>query len=104
MGMSDIWIVMMVLALATAAVVIWGPEDVPASTSRKVMVQWDAEGMVWVAQSADVPGLVTEAASLDALMEKLQVMVSELLEENGVASGREARRPFQIVVAVGARA
>jgi len=48
-----------------------------------VHATWDDEAKVWVAQSEDVPGLVTEAENLDALMEKLRVMVPELLELNG---------------------
>ena len=38
-----------------------------------------------VAESEDVPGLATEAETLEDLMAKLTVMVPELLEENGVA-------------------
>ena len=40
---------------------------------------------VCVATSDDVPGLVTEAASIEALNEKLQSLVPELLQANGVA-------------------
>jgi len=43
---------------------------------------WDREAKVWVATSEDVPGLVNEAASTEELMEKLKVMVPELLEAN----------------------
>lgn len=48
-----------------------------------VRAEWDAEANVWVATSDDVPGLVTEADTLEALDSKLQVMVPELLEANG---------------------
>jgi predicted RNase H-like HicB family nuclease len=48
-----------------------------------VTAEWDAEAGVWVATSEDVPGLATEAATVDALMEKLKVMIPELLAENG---------------------
>jgi predicted RNase H-like HicB family nuclease len=41
---------------------------------------WDDEAKVWVATSEDVPGLVTEAVSLDILLPKLKVMIPELLE------------------------
>lgn len=47
-----------------------------------IHVAWDAEANVWVATSDDVPGLVTEADTLEALDSKLQVMVPELLEAN----------------------
>lgn len=49
-----------------------------------VIADWDDEARVWVASSEDVPGLVTEADSLEALAAKLAVMVPELLELNGV--------------------
>ena len=44
---------------------------------------WDDEAKVWVAESEDVPGLVTEAESSDALLKKLQTLIPELLELNG---------------------
>jgi predicted RNase H-like HicB family nuclease len=44
---------------------------------------WDAEASVWVTESADVPGLITEAATLEALSTKLETMIPELLEANG---------------------
>ncbi len=45
---------------------------------------WHADVAVWVATSEDVPGLTTEADSLDALQQKLRVMVPELLMLNQV--------------------
>ena len=39
---------------------------------------------MWIAESDDVPGLVAEAASPNALSQKLRVLVPELLELNGV--------------------
>ena len=41
---------------------------------------WDEEAQVWVAESTDVPGLCTEASSLELLQQKIQVMIPELLE------------------------
>lgn len=49
---------------------------------------WDDEAKVYVATSDDVPGLVTEAPDLEALMRKLRIMVPELLE----ASNRLRKR------------
>jgi predicted RNase H-like HicB family nuclease len=43
---------------------------------------WDGEAGVWVAESDDVPGLVAEAPTPDALETKLKVLVPELLELN----------------------
>ncbi|MBI4487940.1 MAG: DUF1902 domain-containing protein [Deltaproteobacteria bacterium] len=48
-----------------------------------VEATWDSEANVWVAESEDVPGLVTEAESPEALVEKLRVLIPELLELNG---------------------
>lgn len=49
-----------------------------------VNAEWDTEGNVWVATSEDVPGLITEADTLEDLQRKLVVMIPELLEANGV--------------------
>lgn len=54
---------------------------------------WDDEAAVWVAESDDVPGLATEAESIEALVGKLRHMVPELLELNG---GDAARAAFPI--------
>ena len=48
-----------------------------------VNARWDAAPEVWSADSDDIPGLATEAESVEALMQKLKVMVPELLEING---------------------
>lgn len=45
---------------------------------------WDKEALVWVAESKDVKGLVTEADSFEELREKLQRLIPELLEANGI--------------------
>jgi predicted RNase H-like HicB family nuclease len=47
-----------------------------------VNAEWDPEAKVWVASSDDVPGLITEANTVEALAEKLSVMIPELLEAN----------------------
>lgn len=47
---------------------------------------WDAEAEVWVATSEDVPGLVTEASTIEVLTEKLRVMIPELLVLNNIVS------------------
>ena len=51
-----------------------------------VRAQWDAEAAVWVAESADIPGLVTEADTLEALRAKLPAIISDLIEANGMIS------------------
>ena len=60
-----------------------------------VRAVWDDEVDVWVATSEDVPGLATEAATLDELMEKLKVMIPELLDENGFDDNGEI--PFRLL-------
>jgi predicted RNase H-like HicB family nuclease len=47
-----------------------------------VRAEWDEEAMVWVATSDDVPGLATEAMTMEDLIEKLKVMIPELLMAN----------------------
>ena len=53
-----------------------------ASLIYHVHADWDPEAAVWVATSNDVPGLATEAATLEALTERLRILVPELLEAN----------------------
>ena len=50
----------------------------------RVEAIWDGEAQVWVATSDDVPGLITEADTSEQLIEKLQVMIPELLQANGL--------------------
>lgn len=45
----------------------------------KVESFWDAEAKVWVATSPDVPGLATEADTIEALSQKLREMIPELM-------------------------
>lgn len=49
-----------------------------------IRVTWDPEVRVWVAESDDVPGLVLESGSFDALIERVRFAVPELLELNGM--------------------
>lgn len=48
----------------------------------EVRAHWDAEAKVWWAESDDVPGLVAEAPTHDALVEELRQLVPELLQLN----------------------
>ena len=50
----------------------------------KVMLTWDEEANMWVATSDDIPGLVLESNSYDALIEKVKIASPELLELNNV--------------------
>lgn len=63
-----------------------------------VNAEWDAEAKVWVATSDDVPGLVTEAGTVEALAEKLSVIIPELLEANGKLVGSAVREvPINLI-------
>ena len=44
-----------------------------------VHAKWDDEAEVWVAESSDLPGLVTEAETLPELQAKLENMIPDLL-------------------------
>lgn len=69
-----------------------------AGHTYTVRAEWDDEASVWVASSDDVPGLVTEAATLEGLMEKLRVMVPEMLELNGLlAADAAVLAPFKVI-------
>ena len=58
-----------------------------------VNLVWDDEAAVWIATSEDIPGLVLESGSFDALVERLRYAVPEMLELNGTAKG-----PLQLTV------
>lgn len=60
-----------------------------------IRAEWDDEARVWVATSDDVPGLATEAETVESLIEKLKVMIPELLEANGNPINHEV--PFEIL-------
>ena len=63
----------------------------------KVIAFWDREASVWVAESEDVPGLVTEAETVEQLVGKLRVLVPKLLEANGVLSAGAEDVPIRLV-------
>ena len=48
-----------------------------------VTLTWDNDAGVWIATSDDIPGLVLESGSFDALLERIRFAVPELLELNG---------------------
>jgi len=60
-----------------------------------IRAEWDEEARVWVATSEDVSGLATEGNTIEELVEKLKVMIPELLEANGESV--EAEVPFEIL-------
>jgi predicted RNase H-like HicB family nuclease len=60
-----------------------------------VRAEWDEEARVWVATSDDVPGLATENDTLEGLIEKLKILIPELLEANGATGENDV--PFEIL-------
>jgi predicted RNase H-like HicB family nuclease len=61
-----------------------------------VRATWDSEAAVWVAESEDVPGLITEAESIEVLEAKLPGLIQDLLgEEEG--EGQEIEVPVHII-------
>ena len=52
------------------------------SISKTVRVIWDGEAGVWVATSDDIPGLVMESGSFNALLERVRFAAPELLKSN----------------------
>lgn len=64
----------------------------------RVKAEWDPEAAVWVAESDDVPGLVAEAETVEALAEKLRVLIPELLDANGITPPTDDHDvPFNIL-------
>jgi len=63
----------------------------------QIQADWDDDAKVWVAISDDVPGLATEAETLEQLIEKLKSMVPELLALNGYPADGETAVPFEVV-------
>jgi predicted RNase H-like HicB family nuclease len=61
-----------------------------------VKATWDEEAQVWVASSDDVPGLATEADTIEGLLAKLRVMIPDLLDANGVTPAPPGEVPFQL--------
>lgn len=68
-----------------------------------VKATWDDEARVWVAVSDDVPGLVAEAEDVPQLVNKLTVLIPELLEANGVIPAAEAHASIPVELVTQAR-
>ena len=45
-----------------------------------VRAAWDDEAKVWYVQESDIPGLATEAGTLEELRRKVPLMIRDLLE------------------------
>ena len=64
----------------------------------KIEAFWDQEAQVWVAESSDILGLVTEADNLDRLTNKLKQMIPELLVSNHqIAIEKKQNIAFELI-------
>ena len=47
-----------------------------------IILTWDDEASVWIAESNDIPGLILEDNSFDTLVERVKIAVPDLLWHN----------------------
>lgn len=62
--------------------------------SYYVKITLDAEASVWYVEETNVPGLSTEAASVDAMLAKLDIMIPEMLADN---CNQFSAVPFELI-------
>ena len=64
-----------------------------------INVHWDDAARVWYVEDSDVPGLVAEAPTVEALQTLLRVRVPELLELNmpELLGSPEGQSSYEIV-------
>ena len=64
-----------------------------------INVQWDDEARVWYVDESNVPGLVAEAPTVEAMQALLRIRVREMLELNmpELLESRQARSSYEIV-------
>lgn len=63
----------------------------------RVRCEWDNEAGVWYVVETDVPGLSAEAETQEALVEKLRVMIPELMALNRPAADDAADVPVTLL-------
>jgi hypothetical protein len=54
-----------------------------------IHAEWDNDASIWSATSDDVPGLATEADSIEVLFNKLSSMIPELMVFNNLTNQPE---------------
>ena len=57
----------------------------------EILLNWDEEAQVWYCRSENIPGLILESGSLDALVERVRHAAPELLELMG-------REPANVII------
>lgn len=73
----------------------------------RFIVDFDAEAGVWYVCDSNLPGLQTEAESLDILIQKLRVMVPDLLDAIDARDGGDDGKgeiPLEVVLHVNSQA
>ena len=63
--------------------------------SYTITCLWDDEALVWYVAETDVPGLATEAPTLEEMEHKLRAIIPELLELN--VPGFAQPVPYELV-------
>ena len=48
-----------------------------------ILLTWDDEASVWIAESDDIPGLILESNSFDMLIDRVKTAIPDLLEIEG---------------------
>ena len=51
-----------------------------------IRMTWDEDSQVWIATSEEIPGLVLESGSYDALIERVRQAAPEIIALNGQES------------------
>jgi len=67
-----------------------------AKERYSVTCRWDDEAHVWYVSESNVPGLSTEADTVEQMEQKLRVMVPELLQLNEPSFTRR-QIPFELI-------
>lgn len=60
-----------------------------------IFTEYDDDAEVWVAISDDVPGLITEAETIEVLVNRLKILIPELMELNCGLTGSFS---FRVIV------
>ena len=64
----------------------------------QVTADWNAEARVWIVTSYDVPGLITEAATMEVLWQNLKIMIPKLLAGRSTSSDEVWEPPITRIV------
>lgn len=65
-----------------------------------VRATWDPEASYWVAESPDIPGLATGAATLNELAAKIPGIIQDLLEGADKSDVAETEIPIEIIASI----